>query len=759
MQRACEPETTLVVIIGASEFPDFPILSANAAFLHSRNRIRDYFLSQERFNLSESNLLDLFDDESSMEGLDFKISSFIAKRRIELSNIGRSLTDIIIYYVGHGSFNSEGSEYFLVLRKTREDFDYFSGYPIKALAQTLRSTAAGIRKYLILDSCFSAAAYASFMGTPLTVAKTQVSSLLPPTKGIHKGTALLCASGPKEPAKSPVGAKLTMFTEALVDVLESGKEANAPFLSLQDVGVLTQMLIHDRHHEDGVRPQVLCPDQAKGDVSLIPIFPNPGHQQDAVSINPIESHIPARPHDSYPPASPTASGWIRRVLRTRRITITVTILTAIAICSVVAFHSRIPVVYSPLDAPDDDLVSAAYLIWEGLVLSKSSLEPSVELPPLFPVKYSYELNGHIGEFTFLPSFGVYVERNSLPGIPPYFFRPVKYKDGFLTVMDDSRSIGVMLPENGGQCLISTAGAPYAPLYLLKILSRPTSVAHTRSNNALRISEPILHESISFIGRNERQTKEIKPTMGVDSSIIVSTFVVTKYKGEASENVEVVEKGPKKVILAMKLDAIRRALSVGDAYGVVRCSWQEVRGARQVGQPVQTDRETVNTGTENSTVKKIVRFEAIMGKEPEARTQVPTPSALYELTIPAINFVPARSHRVFKPNHPPFGDIINGLEPHNGVVRCVAGFDVNVPRAGEYFISLEYAGGDNRSVSIGVNGTDRGTISLPSNGGFTKEYQAWSQQVSIQLNSGLNLVDLVRDGAFPHLRTLKVVEKR
>ena len=57
------PDTTLVVIMGASEFPLSPQLGKSQALANSANEVRRYFLDKEGFALPEANLLWLFDKE------------------------------------------------------------------------------------------------------------------------------------------------------------------------------------------------------------------------------------------------------------------------------------------------------------------------------------------------------------------------------------------------------------------------------------------------------------------------------------------------------------------------------------------------------------------------------------------------------------------------------------------------------------------------------------------------------------------------
>jgi hypothetical protein len=264
------PRTTLAIILGASEFPKSPELGSNVAFLSSALDFKGYLLDPNGFALPEKNLLDLFDSPDPVTEQDEQVRTFLQTRVKELKDLGDLAKDLILYYVGHGAFADPGSQYFLALRDTKENSGSLSGYPIHSLARTLKQNAAQLRRYLILDCCFSAAAYQAFQSGPLEVARQQTQEELPP-----KGTALLCAAGARVPAKAPPGQRYTMFSGVLLHVLKKGFPDLPDRLSLGEVGRQTQSLIHDRFSDAAVRPEVLSPDQTRGDVADLPIFPNP----------------------------------------------------------------------------------------------------------------------------------------------------------------------------------------------------------------------------------------------------------------------------------------------------------------------------------------------------------------------------------------------------------------------------------------------------------------------------------------------------
>src|SRR6266436_652745 len=106
-------------------------------------------------------------------------------------------------------------------------------------------------------------------GGPVEVAGVKLTDAL-----ADSGTALLCASEPRDPAKAPIGMTYTMFTGALLDVLKIGDERAPPTLSLQDLAYLVKRSVEARFKEEAVRPEVHAPDQKGGRVDTVPIFPN-----------------------------------------------------------------------------------------------------------------------------------------------------------------------------------------------------------------------------------------------------------------------------------------------------------------------------------------------------------------------------------------------------------------------------------------------------------------------------------------------------
>ncbi len=276
--RLPHPQATLAVILGASEFPKSQ-LSPSAAFRLSAERFHEYLTAKDKFNLPTSNLLNLFDNPSAATDLDEQVGSFLNERIAAQRDGDFPVSDLIIYYVGHGGFSEDGSQYFLALRDTRSRNKLMSSYAIKSLARTVKEHARDIRKYLILDCCFAASAYAAFQAGPISIAVEQTAEEFP-----AKGTALLCASGPRNPAMTLPKEKYTMFSGALLDLLEKGDGKESDTFSLANAADLTCHLIRERYKDEAVRPEVHVPDQSVGSVAALPLFPNQALKPIAIEV-------------------------------------------------------------------------------------------------------------------------------------------------------------------------------------------------------------------------------------------------------------------------------------------------------------------------------------------------------------------------------------------------------------------------------------------------------------------------------------------
>jgi formylglycine-generating enzyme required for sulfatase activity len=298
--------TTLAILLGGSAWPKSPQLAASAAFATSARGFRDYLTDARGFGLPDSNVLDLFDSTRTAPEIVEEIQNYLRQRM----SAQPSPRDLFLYYTGHGGFIS-GRDYFLAVRSTIEGLEGTSSIRVSDLAAALRNAARDVRRFLILDCCFAAAAFREFQSTPGAAARLQTLDAFP-----RRGTTLLCSSSSRSVSIAPEGESYTMFSGALLDVLRHGDPSLETPLSLEDVGFRVGDLIRRKYEDRGVRPEVHSPDQRDEDIARIPIFPNRGGGgapvASAVSYAPAPTTAvtPAAVETKPSAAAATSPGWI-----------------------------------------------------------------------------------------------------------------------------------------------------------------------------------------------------------------------------------------------------------------------------------------------------------------------------------------------------------------------------------------------------------------------------------------------------------------
>jgi formylglycine-generating enzyme required for sulfatase activity len=266
--------TTLAILLGGSTWPKSPQLAASAAFAASARGFREYLTDARGFGLPASNVLDLFDSAKTAPEIVEDIQNYL-RQRMATQPPPR---DVFLYYTGHGGFIS-GRDYFLAVRSTIEGLEGTSSIRVSDLASALRNGARDVRRFLILDCCFAAAAFKEFQSTPGAAARLQTLDAFP-----RRGTTLLCSSSSRSVSIAPEGEEYTMFSGALLDVLRQGDANLETPLSLEDVGLRVGDLIRHKYDDRGVRPEVHSPDQRDEDIARMPVFPNAGGAPVAAAV-------------------------------------------------------------------------------------------------------------------------------------------------------------------------------------------------------------------------------------------------------------------------------------------------------------------------------------------------------------------------------------------------------------------------------------------------------------------------------------------
>ena len=263
--QAPTPQTTLLILLGASDWPLMREFQPSEAFANAARRLKDYFLDPQLFGLPAENLLDLFDADKIADELDEAIGRFLEERIATMKAAGNSARDLLLYFVGHGGFVGRNFDFFLAIRRTRMDNPRASGLQMMSLADTLTEQARFLRRFIILDCCFAAAAFSSFQSGPAQVAieKTRDAFETPKkVKGIPtRGTALLCSSGHKLPSLLLPDGSSTMFTKAFLDALAQGADEQHHLLSLRRVKELTKYNHRTNAECEPITDRIFCGDK------------------------------------------------------------------------------------------------------------------------------------------------------------------------------------------------------------------------------------------------------------------------------------------------------------------------------------------------------------------------------------------------------------------------------------------------------------------------------------------------------------------
>jgi hypothetical protein len=222
-------------------------------------------------------VLNLFNDPSPAgEQLD-RVHDHITNFISEAKETGRTIRDVLIYYVGHGSCDQ--GHLHLLVRHSSAGREEQSSISISHLAQELRIAAPQQRRIVILDCCFSEAAATAFgaMGAvDEALAAAAIKNLEPGNPPPDRGTLLFCSSTRNSVSFGPPNDEWTLFTGALLSVLQQGSASRSEMLSFDDLreDVYDRMLLAGSGRVPP-RPALHQTDQQSGDLTRLPAFPNP----------------------------------------------------------------------------------------------------------------------------------------------------------------------------------------------------------------------------------------------------------------------------------------------------------------------------------------------------------------------------------------------------------------------------------------------------------------------------------------------------
>ena len=267
-ERVC-----LALTLGASRFPGLDV-EDSPAFAASAEGIASYFRSHVTDEVTYR-VESLFDSELDVIRQKRALTDILAENT--------DVTDLVVYYVGHGGFLRENQEFYLALRSTEEGHQDVSGLRSSSLAQAIKGRFD--RVYVVLDACFAGEVVHDFqpVALPAMVARRTIASL--PDRGV----ALLLASSKDHAAMSPADLPRTMFCDCLLQVLGEGIPGASRLLTLDDVGAELKRVVVRRFGDEAVMPEVHSPQQTAGDAAKTPLFFNPAYEEPEPARLPVRA--------------------------------------------------------------------------------------------------------------------------------------------------------------------------------------------------------------------------------------------------------------------------------------------------------------------------------------------------------------------------------------------------------------------------------------------------------------------------------------
>ncbi|MCG8295275.1 caspase family protein [Pseudomonas entomophila] len=278
MANLLESETTIAIILGASDWTRAGLGKARS-FHKSAAYLLQYLLCNRPSGLALNPdlVLSLFDDSAAASTQLVRIKEFVREIVLDRRESQQPITDILIYYIGHGTCD-DGGVLHLLVRNTDNGIEAQSSISTPDLAKVLKVAAPQQRRICIFDCCFSEAAVDSLaaMG-PLDEAVTKVGALnmVADSPSPQRGTMLLCSCPRGSSSIGVPNAERTLFTGALLQVLQQGSSTPHAMLSFSELKEDIYEVMLRQHSGPMVpRPALHQPNQQDGDLTRLPAFPN-----------------------------------------------------------------------------------------------------------------------------------------------------------------------------------------------------------------------------------------------------------------------------------------------------------------------------------------------------------------------------------------------------------------------------------------------------------------------------------------------------
>jgi hypothetical protein len=274
LTRLLDPASTAAVVLGAHDWTDAGLGRA-PSFLRSARSVVAYLYDPAGLALDPELVHDLFDDTAGAGDQLARMRDTLDVQLRERRDNGRPVTDVLVYYIGHGQTDDQG-QLSLLVRRSRRGMETETGIKASDLARALSRAAPQQRRCVIIDCCFSEAAARGFIGMAADLNQTVAATVLKDLRDdqAERGTLLLCSSPVGEVSMGAPNAERTLFTGAVLEVLRKGLEGQPQYLSFADLRDAAFFRMVRTFGANAPRPILHQVNAAKGDLTRVAAFPN-----------------------------------------------------------------------------------------------------------------------------------------------------------------------------------------------------------------------------------------------------------------------------------------------------------------------------------------------------------------------------------------------------------------------------------------------------------------------------------------------------
>jgi tetratricopeptide (TPR) repeat protein len=272
--RLLNPSSTAAVVLGAHDWTEAGLGRA-PSFLRSARRVVAYLYDPAGLGLDPELVLDLFDDPAGAGDQLARVRDTLDVQLRERRHAGNPVSDLLVYYIGHG-FTDDGGHLSMLVRRSRRGLEAETGIKAPDLARALRLAAPQQRRLVMLDCCFSEAAAKAFIGMAGDL-NQEVAAIAANDLGDNqptRGTLLLCSSPLGQVSMGAPDAERTLFTGAVLEVLREGAVGHAAHISFADLRDAAYERMVISFGANAPRPALHQVNASHGDLTHIPAFPN-----------------------------------------------------------------------------------------------------------------------------------------------------------------------------------------------------------------------------------------------------------------------------------------------------------------------------------------------------------------------------------------------------------------------------------------------------------------------------------------------------